>query len=83
MIHLFASIYSKLTNPFSDLVADYALDIHGCSRTASYETNDSVAATALFQESREYYAFCERFSGRDVYTYLINSDGTVCRADLD
>ena len=81
MIRLFASIYGDLRNLFSDLVADRALNINGCTEVEKYDSADLSSAVAQFHDSEAYYSFCERFADEPVYTYNVNDDGTACRID--
>ena len=81
MIRVFASVYGSLRNLFTDLDGDKALNINGCSDVKNYESTDLPSAVAHFQDSEEFYSFCERFIDKTVYTYNMNDDGTVCRID--
>ena len=77
---LFASTYSSITNPYSDLIGDRALDLDGTSSTCEFDVSSLDKAIQLFHSSETYFDFCEKHLGR-VYTYLCLEDGRVENVD--
>lgn len=80
MFTLFVSTYSNITNPYSDLNGDRALNLNRASSSCRYDASSLEEAIQLFYSSETYNDFCKNHHVR-IYTYLWLEDGTVKRVD--
>lgn len=80
MFELFVSTYSNITNPFSDLAGDRALDLNRASSTCRVDAPSLEEAIKQFYLSDNYKAFRETHTGR-LYTYLWLDAISVKRVD--
>lgn len=80
MFELFVSTYSNITNPFSDLAGDRALDLKRASSTCKIDASSLDEAINQFYLSDTYSAFREEHAGR-LYTYLWVDVISVKRVD--
>ncbi len=80
MFELFVSTYSNITNPFSDLAGDRALDLKRASSTCKIDASSLDEAIKQFYLSDTYRAFRKEYTGR-LYTYLWVDAISVKRVD--
>ena len=80
MFTLFVSTYSNITNLFSDLTGDIALELNRISKACKYYVSSLDEAIKQFRLSDTYKMFREEHIGR-LYIYLLNKDATVERVD--
>ena len=70
MFTLFVSTYPNITNLYSDLLGDIALNLNRTSATCKFHTPSLDEAIKQFHLSETYKAFREEHTGR-LYTYLL------------
>ena len=80
MFILFASTYSNITNPLTDLVGDIALELNQTTKACKYDTTTLEEAVNQFCLSEIYKTFCEKVTGR-VYVYRVFEDASVMRVN--
>lgn len=80
MFTLFVSTYSNITNLFSDLTGDIALELNRTSKACKYDVSSLDEAIKQFRLSDTYKVFREEHMGR-LYIFLVNKDATVERVD--
>ncbi|MBR0040818.1 MAG: hypothetical protein IJP64_05510 [Oscillospiraceae bacterium] len=80
MFELFVSTYPNITNPFSDLAGDRALDLYGASSTCIVDASSLEEAIDQFCLSETFKTFREKHTGR-VYIYIWLDATSVKRVD--
>lgn len=77
---LFASTYANITNVFTDLVSDSALNNNGVSQYREYFTFSLREAVQEFRESDTYILFKDTHRSR-TFIYLLLENGYVQRIE--
>ena len=74
---LFASICKKPEDIPATQRAAHALNLVFFSEMHSFPADSLDDATSQFHQSSQFESFAELHTGRSVYTYLIQEDGSV------
>ena len=79
---LFASTYTNITNVFTDLVSDSALNNNGVSQSREYFTSSLCEAVQEFQKSDIYTIFKANHRSQ-IFLYLLLENGCVQKIEIE